>query len=137
MRHACVWQVHERGRAKYVIFCVTVKHICTVEVVRWFSFRIHVVMIVIRVTTADGHAVSSYKPPLLIRIVDVAVFIICVTFEATIDFVSPGLQNLMTVQPVCSVCYNKITERLHDLFNYVWTCSRTAVFVTTKTCQGD
>lgn len=132
MRHARVWQIHERGRDKYVIFYVIMKHVCTVEVVRWFySFQVHVVMIAIRVTTADGHAVSSDKPPLLIRTVDVAVFIICVTFEATIDFVFPGLQNLIIVQPVCSVCYNKITERLYDLFNYVWTCRRTAVFVPT------
>ena len=87
---------------------------------RWFySFRIHVVMIVIRVTAADGHAVSSDKPPLVIRTVDVTVFIICVTFEATIDFVYPGFQNLIIVQPVCSVSYNKITERVYDLLNYV------------------
>jgi hypothetical protein len=118
--HACVWQVHERSRAKYVIFCVIVKHICTVEGVSWFySFQMHVVMIVIRVTTADGHAVSSDKPPLLIRTVDDAVFIICVTFEATIDLVCPSLQNLIIVQPVCSVRCNKITERLYGLFNYV------------------
>jgi steroid 5-alpha reductase family enzyme len=67
-----------------------VRHICTAEVKRLFySFQIHVVMTVIRVTTADGHALSSDKPPLLIRTVDVAVFIICLTFEATIDFVCP------------------------------------------------
>jgi hypothetical protein len=94
-------------------------------------------MTVIRVTTADGHAVSSDKPPLLIRTVDVAVFIICVTFEATIDLSRPALQNLIIVQPVRSVCCNKITERLQDLITYGWTCSRTAVFVATKTCQGE
>ena len=82
---------------------------CVKVIRRFYSLQIHDSN---HVTTANGHAVSSATPPLLIRTVDVAMLIICVTFEATIDFVCPGLLFSTVVKLMSVDCCNKTTEQL-------------------------